>query len=200
MPSPNEAAKEVAELYAGSILDLAEEHGAAETLRDELDGLAALVGKDRELEDFLASPLIPESARHEVLETSFRGKLDDLLVDALQVMSRKGRLGLLVATAAAYRQALKERRGEIDVEVSSAVPLSPEVAARIEKTVRKFTGKKPELKLTVDPTLLGGLVLRVADRKIDGSVKTRISRLAERLLERGSEQIGAADGDPLATT
>lgn len=200
MPSPDEAAKDVAELYAGSILELAEEQEIAERLRGELDGLATLVEKDRELEDFLASPLIPESSRREVLEASFRGKLDDLLVDSLQVMNRKGRLGLLVATATAYRQALKERRGEIDVEVSSAVPLSSEVAARIEETVRKFTGKKPDLELTVDPALLGGLVLRVADRKIDGSVKTRISRLAESLLERGSEKIGAVDGDALATS
>ncbi|HKI86787.1 MAG TPA: F0F1 ATP synthase subunit delta, partial [Thermoanaerobaculia bacterium] len=95
----------------------------------------------------------------------------------------------------AYQQALKEQRGEIDVAVTSAVPLSPKITARIQDAVARLTGKKPELQLSVDPALLGGLVLRVADRKIDGSVRTRIAGLAERLLERGAEQIvGAAEG------
>ncbi len=192
MPNPEEGAKDIAQLYADCILDLAEEGGVAEKVGEELEGVAALVAEDRELADFLASPLISEPARREVLEGSLRGKLEDLLVDALQVMNRKGRLGLTVPLAAAYRQALKERRGVIDVAVASAVPLSPELAGRIGETVRKFTGKKPELALTVDPSLLGGLVLRVADRKIDGSVKTRIARLAERLLDRGAEQAGEA--------
>lgn len=196
MPSPDEGVKDVAELYAGSLLDLADEQGLAEQVLEELEGLAALVRSDKELRDFFSSPLISESDRRQVLESSFRGKLDDLLVDALQVVNRKGRLGLLSAIAAAYRQALKQQRGEIDVAVTSAVPLSPEITARIQDAVGKLTGKKPELQLSVDPALLGGLVLRVADRKIDGSVRTRIARLAERLLERGAEQIvGAAEGE-----
>ena len=195
MPSPDEGVKDVAELYAGALLELADERGLAEQVLEELEGLAALVRRDTELRDFFSSPLISESDRRQVLESSFRGKLDDLLVDALQVMNRKGRLGVLEAIAVAYQQALKEQRGEIDVAVTSAVPLSPKITARIQDAVARLTGKKPELQLSVDPALLGGLVLRVADRKIDGSVRTRIAGLAERLLERGAEQIvGAAEG------
>nr|MDP9122938.1 F0F1 ATP synthase subunit delta [Acidobacteriota bacterium] len=100
----------VGRVYARAILDLAESQGAAESLLGELTDLAAYAAGNPEFESFLTSPLIEDGARVDVLEKIFRGRASDLLVDALQVVNRKGRIGLLRAIAQAYRQEYRALR------------------------------------------------------------------------------------------
>lgn len=173
----------LARVYAAALLDLAEERGRAEQIAEELARLAAEVGADASAAAFLASPLVGSEGRRAALETACRGRLDDLTVDALQVMSRKGRLALLPALAAAYRHELDRRRGRVNVDVASAVPLAATLRDRLRAALAGATGREPVLRERVDAELVGGLVLAIGDRKIDGSIATRLRRLDATLLE-----------------
>ncbi len=174
----------VARVYAFALLGLAEERGLADQVGAELEGLAQGVSSDRTLAGFLASPLVGEGERRAVLEKALRGGLEDLTVDALQVMSRKGRLALVPALAVSYRRELDRRRGRVDVAVASAVPLSPSLRARLQATLARVTGREPVLRERVDADLVAGLRLAIGDRQIDGSIAARLRRLDSRLLER----------------
>lgn len=174
----------VARVYAFALLGLAEERGLADELAAELEALAEEVSSDRALAGFLESPLVGDAERRAVLEKACRGRLQDLAVDTLQVMNRKGRLALVPALAVAYRRELDRRRGRVDVDVASAVPLSPSLRERLHAALARVTGRQPVLRERVDADLVGGLRLAIGDRRIDGSIAAQLRRLDTRLLER----------------
>jgi len=194
MASVNDRALTLGRIYAKGILELAEAEGQSEALLGELANLAGIVASDPELEQFFSSPLIEDETRQPVIEKVFRGRASDLLVDTLQVINRKGRLGILPAIAEAYRQEYRELHGMVDARVRTAVPLSAELRARLRDTVARFTGKQPDLIEKVDPALIGGMIIEVAGKKIDSSVAFRLKQLGASLDRRASQEIqgGAA--------
>jgi F-type H+-transporting ATPase subunit delta len=179
----------VAQLYAQALLALAEEKGIADEVLEELGGLADLAAREPDFHTFLASPLVETEARTRTFEKLFRGRASDLLVDALQVINRKGRLDLLGEIAAAYRQEHRELRGRVQVFVTTAVPLTDDLRAKLSEAAGRFAGRTPELVESVDPGLLGGIVVRVGDERIDTSLKTRLRDLSGTLLRRASQEV-----------
>jgi F-type H+-transporting ATPase subunit delta len=179
----------VGRLYAEAILNVAEEGGQGDALLEELNGLVAYLDRNADLERFFSSPLVEEDARTRVIEEAFRGKASDLLVDSLQVISRKGRLNALRGIAEAYRIAYRDRRGIMDVHVRSAVPLSEAQRAQLTAALASSTQRTPALIEKVDPSLLGGMVIEIEGRKIDASVASRLHHLSEALLFRASREI-----------
>lgn len=179
----------VGHLYAEAMLDLAEERGESDALLEELKDLAGSLDQSPKLEHFLASPLVDEEGRARVIEELFRGRSSDLLVDSLQVINRKGRLGQIRAIAEAYRRAHRDLRGWVDVHVRTAVPLSGALRERLEGSIAAFTGRKPALFEKVDPALIGGMVVEVEGKKIDASVASRLRVLSAALLARATREI-----------
>jgi F-type H+-transporting ATPase subunit delta len=179
----------VARIYARAMLDLAAEQGQAEELLDDLQELGRAIAADPELATFLASPLVNEQARAEVVEKVFRRRASDLLVDALEVINHKGRLGLLPAIADAYRGEYRELRGLVDAAVVTAVPLSAKQRTRLAEAVARLTGKQPELTERVDPSILGGLVVEVAGEKYDSSVATQLHDVGTLLEQRAAQEL-----------
>ncbi len=179
----------MAGVYARALLELADAAGAAGAVESELAELAELLESQPRFERYLTSPLVDEDDRSAAIEKALRGRLSDLVVDALQVMHRKGRLGLMCALAEAYRQEHEAARGEVDVEVTTAVELSDELRRRIAETASRYAGRRARLVERVDPALLGGLVLKIGDRKIDGSLARQIHEVRTGLFERASQEI-----------
>src|SRR5215208_1406460 len=118
-------------IYARALLEVAEQRGMTDQVLEELSGIADYLGRDPDLAAFLASPLVEADAKSRLLEKAFRGRASDLVVDALQVVNRKGRLDALPASAEAFVQQYRQARGIVDVTVKTAVPLTPELRARL---------------------------------------------------------------------
>ncbi len=189
MKRVDEKELEVAGVYARALVGLADEAGEADAVEQELAAAAELLAGRPELAGFLSSPLVDEEARAGVLHRALRGRLSDLVVDALQVMNRKGRLGLVAALAEAYRRVNETRRGEVDVHVTSAVELSDALRRRIAEVAGRFAGGRARLVERVDPELIGGLVLQVGDRKVDASLSRQIHEVRDRLHQRASVEL-----------
>lgn len=189
MASVDDRALALGRVYGVPLLDLGEEQGQADDLLGELQEVVRLLDGDPTIEDFFASPLVDADDRRQVIEKVFRGKASDLLVDALQVVNRHGRLGFLRAIAEAYRLAYRDRRGLVDARVRTAVPLDEVLRASLRQAIARFTGKQPTLDEKVDPALLGGMVVEVAGTKIDGSVASRLRDLSAALEQRASQEI-----------
>lgn len=177
-------------VYAEAMFDLAESSGQGDALLEELQQVVALADANPNLGHFFGSPFVDEDARARVLETMFRGKASDLLVDSLQVINRNGRLGLLRAVVEAYRLAHRASRGLVDVVVRTAVPLTDSLRSRL---VEVLTGVLPDMRPAlierVEPRLLGGIVVEVAGWKYDTSLSNRLEGLSEALQARASEEI-----------
>jgi F-type H+-transporting ATPase subunit delta len=185
----NDRELSIAHVYSKAILELAEQQGEADSLLEELQGLVEYLGRNPELEQFLASPLVDDEDRSRVLEKAFRGQTSDLLLDSLQVVNRKGRLSLLRSIVEGYRSEHRKLRGMVEARVRTAVPLTEALRARVRESVARHTGRQPVLIEKVDPALIGGIIIDVGDEKIDGSVSNKLRELGNALELRASQEI-----------
>ncbi len=185
----NDRELSIAGVYSKAMLDLAEQQGEADSLLEELQGLVEYLDRNPELARFLASPLVDDEDRARVLEKAFRGRASDLLLDSLQVVNRKGRLALLRDIVASYRSEHRKLRHQVEARVRTAVPLTEALRARVRESVTRHTGQQPILIETVDPSVIGGIVIEVGDEKIDGSVAHKLRELGRNLELRASQEI-----------
>jgi F-type H+-transporting ATPase subunit delta len=186
---PSEQEIAIARVYAQAALSLAGAQGQADEVSAELSGLSDLMDQNAGFESFLGSPLVDTEERRAALDRIGRGNMNEILLDTLQVMNNKGRSGLVRALVEAYRQEYEILRGQVRVRVQSAVPLTDALRQQLQEAVSSYTGKAAKLEEDVEPSLIGGLVVQVADRRIDTSVVKEIRGLEQRLLERASHEI-----------
>ncbi len=176
-------------LYARAMLEVAVERGEEDQLGEELNSLAAAIADVPSFAAFAASPLVEDDTRRQVVEKVFRDRVSDLLADSLEVIAARQRLGALPAIVTAFNQELRERRGLIDAKVVTATPLTEELRQALKAALASRTGKQAELTERVDPGILGGLIVRTGDEKIDASAAARLNALAARLSARASEEL-----------
>lgn len=182
----------VADVYAGALLKLAEQRGEGDAVLEELTAIRDLLDEKDEFAQFLSNPTVDFEARRVAIDRTFHGRANDLLVNALQVMNRRDRLELLPALVAAYQRELDELRRRESVEVATAVPLSEQLRERLTEAVGKMTGRRIRLVESIDEDLIGGLVVKIGDRKIDTSVARALALLTERFNERASAEVQKA--------
>jgi F-type H+-transporting ATPase subunit delta len=176
-------------VYSTAMLRLAEAHGEADRLLEELAEIGAYFDKNAEFAAFLTSPTVDAKAREKTIEKVFRGKVSDLCADSLQILNRKDRLGLLRALVETYRAGHEELRGQVEVHVQTVVPLSAEMKAKIEQIAERQTKKKPTIMASIDESIIGGLIVRIGDRKYDMSVATHIREIGDCFAERASKEV-----------
>lgn len=191
MSSFNDKTLAIAKVYASAMIELAEQRGEADDLGAELSQLVTLVRENEDFRTFVEDPLADPDQRQASLEKMFRGQASDLLVDSLQVLNRKGRIGILPAIAEVYDALLDALRQRVEVSVASAVALSDAQRQQLSAAVKAQTGRDARFLERVDETLLGGMVVQIGDRKIDTSVATRLQGLSTALLARASREIHA---------
>jgi F-type H+-transporting ATPase subunit delta len=185
----DEKSAELAGIYAEALLRVAEEQGCADDVLAQLEELVAYGERDPAFRRAFLSLLARPAQRAASIERLLRGRAHDVLVDFYQVLNRKGRPDLLPEVAVAYRRALQTARGEIDVTVTSAVPLPAAAHERVRAAVRQRTGLSARLLERIDPGVLGGLVVRVGDTQLDTTLETKLERLQAALNERASNEI-----------
>jgi F-type H+-transporting ATPase subunit delta len=187
MAASQDKERSLARVYAEAMLAAAA--GGEQGFVDDLDALVGLLDRDPAFEAVLANPLINAAGKRALIDKALRGQLGDTLVDGLQVMRKKGRLGLVRELARAVHEIWLARQGKVEVRVSSAVPLSPALREDLIRAAAQRLGRQPVLVERVDPKLLGGLVVRARDGKFDSSIARTLARIEARLLERASNEL-----------
>ncbi len=188
MPTIDDTAVAIARVYADALLDSAEAAGEADALMVELSDLLALLGHDKDFAGFVYSLAVDDDARREVLE-KLRGKLSDRLLNTLQVLNAKGRMLLFPQVCEQYRLMLEAARGEVDVYVTTAVPLPARLRSRLEVVLAQLADRKPRIIARVAEEMIGGMVVQVEDDKFDVTISRQLRRLHDDLVERASREI-----------
>ena len=176
----------VAERYAGSLFDLAEQANAVAEVEANLARLEAMLAGSEDFGRLIRSPVFSADEQFRAMSTiADRAEIAGLTGNFLRVVARNRRLFALPGMVKAFRRIAAERRGEVAAEVTSAHPLSPAQEAELRETLKGVAGKDVTFAVTVDPSLLGGLVVKMGSRQIDTSLKTKLASLKLALKEVG---------------
>jgi F-type H+-transporting ATPase subunit delta len=170
----------VAKVYAQALFDAAQAAGVAEPVGRELGDFVAALAASPQLSHVLADPQIETSAKVRVVAELTRDA-QPLVGNTLQLLLERGRFPIIEEVRAEYDALAAAEAAVVNVEVTSAVELTAATQQRITARVEEATGRRVELARRVDPAIVGGLVLRVGDVIVDGSVRSRIRQLRRRL-------------------
>ncbi len=168
--------QQVGALYAKALLGSAGD--SVDSIVSELESVIAdCLNQHPRLEQALASPRISQEQKEGMLDRIFSGRIDTKLLNFLKVLCRRGRIGSLRAIQSTASVLREEQLGRMRVIVTSAHPLTPAQSTEIADALSKTYGKQVVLVEKVDASLLGGIVIRIGDRVLDGSIQGRLASL-----------------------
>jgi F-type H+-transporting ATPase subunit delta len=170
-------------IYAQALLDAAHESKRLERVRAEFAEFARAVEESDELRGLLRNPQIDPRAKWEILSAVVEGA-DDELRNFLHLLTEKNRLAEVLEIHDEWERLLAAEERVLEVELTTAVELTEDEAAEIVGQIEKAAGRKVEATRSVDPDLIGGLVLQAGSLQVDASVRGRLNDLREELLQR----------------
>ncbi len=176
----------VAERYAGSLHELAAEAGMVAEVEKDLARFEALLDGSEDLRRLVSSPVFSSEEQFKAVAAIADGaKIGGLTGNFLRVVAQNRRLFAIPGIIQAFREIAARARGEVVAEVTSAHDLTPDQQAELKAALRDVAGKDVTIALSVDPSLLGGLVVKLGSRQIDTSLKTKLASLKLALKEVG---------------
>lgn len=165
--------------YATALFDLARDAKLIDSVEASLAAIRAALNESVEFARLAASPLVSRrDAARAVAAIAPVLKLDTTTTKFLGVLAENRRLGQLPQIICAFRALAADFRGETTAEVTSAHPLDADQVTALKQSLRQRIGREVSVDLSVDPSLLGGLVVRIGSQMIDSSIKTRLNSLA----------------------
>jgi F-type H+-transporting ATPase subunit delta len=180
----------IAEVYAQAILDAAEGAGQTEALVEEFDSfLADVLDREPKFEAVICSTMISHDEVSGALDRVLAGRASPLFLNFLKVLSRHGRLECLRAVHRHLHALYDALQNRVRVRLTTAEPISTELASRIRIALRGKLQREPVLELAVDPKLIGGAVLRLGDTLYDSSIANQLQNLLQQMTDRSAHEI-----------
>ena len=170
--------------YAQALFQIARSEGALEQVEDELFRFARIMENETQLRDGVTDPSLPPERRAQMIQELLSNKATPSTVNVISFVVQQGRARELPRIIDSLVELAAEERDKAVAEVRSAVSLDDGQREKLKQAIERASGKQVELKIIVDPTVIGGLLVRVGDQVFDGTVRRR--------LEMAKDQIGRA--------
>ncbi|MEO9527427.1 F0F1 ATP synthase subunit delta [Roseibium sp.] len=176
----------VAKRYASALLGLAEDEGVTADVERDLTAFEGMIAESDDLDRLVRSPVFSAEEQLAALSALLdKAGISGLASNFVKLAARNRRLFVLPDMIKSFRVLLAEQRGEATAEVTSATALSDEHVAALKEALTASTGKSVNIAATVDPALIGGLVVKVGSRMIDTSLRTKLNSLKFAMKEVG---------------
>jgi F-type H+-transporting ATPase subunit delta len=167
-------------MYARALFEAAQEGDRIDAVSADLAALASAMNEVPELRAFLRNPQIEPDGKAAVLEQLSAGA-DELVRNFVRLVAEKGRAGELEEIGVELDALVAQAQNRLAVELTTSYELSDEEARSIVQTIEKASGRSVEATRSVDPSLIGGIVLQIGSHRADGSVRGRLERLRHEL-------------------
>jgi F-type H+-transporting ATPase subunit delta len=176
----------IADRYAGSLFELAVQSQSIRAVETDLAGFERLLAGSADLNRLLMSPVFSADDQFKAISSiADKAGIQGLVGNFLRVVAKNRRLFAVPAMIKAFRRIAADHRGEVAAEVTSAHALTDAQRSELKAALKDVTGKDAAIAVTVDPSLLGGLVVKIGSRQIDTSLKTKLNSLKLALKEVG---------------
>jgi F-type H+-transporting ATPase subunit delta len=175
---------DIAQRYSTALFEIAKEEENYEKYYEDLKRFSAVVQANPNLREVLFNPVFERDEKKAVVGEILQGiGMADLSANFLKLLVDKGRISILDEIVNAYQQLMDQVLNKARVSVKTAFPLSDDMAAQIKRTMENLTKKQVEMVIEQDPSLIGGIVVKVGDTLYDGSVKAQLNKIRELLGE-----------------
>lgn len=186
MAAQNSVLTQIARPYAAALFDLARNENQLAQVETGLSDISRLIGESEDFSRYLRSPVIPGDVKASALDALLgKAKVNPLVGNFLRIVARNGRLFALDQIIVSFRELAAAARGEVSADVTSAAPLTKEQASALGETLKAKLGKSVTLNQFVDPSLIGGLQVKVGSQMIDSSLKTKLAAMKIAMKEVG---------------
>ncbi len=172
--------EEIARVYARSLFEVATEQGKLDVVREQLGQFADVLADSRELQTFFFSPYFSTGEKKEGLAKAVT-EADETVLNFLALLLENHRMPVIFRVRREYDRLWEDANQLLPVQITSAVELDPSVAERIGDEIGRQTGRTVELASTVDPDVIGGIVVRVGNSILDASIRTRLENLRKQV-------------------
>ncbi len=168
--------EEIARVYSEALFDVAKEKGKLDEIHEQLGQVADGIADNRDLQVFLFSPYFSSSEKREGISRVVSGA-DPELVNFLELLAEKHRMPAIFRIRRRFDETWAKEERRLEVKLTSAVDLPPDLVEEVGKQIEKQTGQTIELETDVDENVLGGIVLQVGNMVLDASVRNKLERL-----------------------
>ena len=173
----------IARRYATALADVVAKRGDAAQVQTEMNGWAALIQENAGLREVISNPTVAAEQKRKLVSTLIdRTKVGDTSSNFLQLLLANGRLGEMPEISAKFTQVLEARAGVVTAQVTTARPVAPETEEALRSRLTEMTGNTVRLSFATDAELIGGLVTRVGSTIYDGSVRSQLQQVKERMI------------------
>jgi len=186
LAAQNSVLTQIARPYASALFDLAKSENQLAQVETGLSDISSLIGESEDFSRYLRSPVISGDVKASALDALLgKAKVNPLVGNFLRIVARNGRLFALDQIIVAFRELAAADRGETTADVTSAAPLNGEQVKALAETLKSKLGKSVTLNQFVDPSLIGGLQVKVGSQMIDSSLKTKLAAMKIAMKEVG---------------
>ncbi|OHB67931.1 MAG: ATP synthase F1 subunit delta [Planctomycetes bacterium RBG_13_60_9] len=182
------AAAPIADVYARSLMELAEQSQAVEDIETDVETLQALLAEEPALQTFLASPYFAEQSRQDLVRKILAGRLHPLTLNWLRVMIDHNRAAILPQVIDRYRHLYRVYHGYQTVQATVAQAMSEPQQEKLRQDLREAMKTKIDLQVHVDPSIIGGIIIRAGDKMVDNSIRGRLTRAVGHLARARDRQ------------
>ncbi len=170
-------------VYAEALLEAARDKDSIAPVRDDFDAFAAALGESEELRGFLRNPQIETETKLGALDDLLSGA-NQLFLNFVHLLAEKGRIAEVEDVHEEFGRLLAREERLLELELTTAVELSDEEAAKVVEQFEEASGRRVVATRTVDPDIIGGLVVQAGSVRADASVRGRLDQLREELINR----------------
>jgi len=180
-----EQSTRLTKIYADSLYSIIkDDENLCRDVMEQYKWFTEFIDGDASLKAFLESDRINRKIKQKVLEQTLRGRCHDMLVNFLQVLVSRGRFGILESVYLLIHQMIEGMK--LQVEVTTAVPLAQEALDGLVAKIEEKIQGKIKVETKVDPQILGGIVVTIGDKLLDGSLRCQLDQMKKRIIERST--------------
>jgi len=173
----------VAGRYSAALYEIAEKTNQVDQIEEELKAVDAILQENTDLQKVLYHPQITAAAKKELLDQLFKGKISDLTLNFIALLVDRRRETFFGDIVAEFIAQANAGRNIVAARVTSVVDLKDQEKGEVDQLLARLTGKKVQVSYATDPSLIGGVLIRIGDKVIDGTIKAKLAALGDRLMQ-----------------
>lgn len=177
----------VAQRYAKSLINLATERNEVDAVEKDMNLILEVLEESKDMRLLLHSPVVNTDKKEKILDAVFGDHITEMSKGFIRILTSKGRESLLLEVAARFVELVKQSKGILTAKVITAAKLSDQDRANLNKMVAEMNQGTAEIEEVVDPSIVGGFILKVEDKMVDASVTTQLRNLRRNFTDKTYE-------------